>query len=148
MRLLWSAVGDAVALAAGVAFVPPMACHGVPWHPRSRHEMPWDVMVCRGCHAMGCHGMPWYAMSGTMSMPRPATKKANSVEPWIIPSKTPTSVSSLPPNFYLRFRPFVRLRSHVRRAPSDAATSFVNEQTISGHFPAWRGSLHLEIAIP
>ena len=35
----WSAV-DAVAVAAGVAMVPPIACLGVPWNHMPRHEMP------------------------------------------------------------------------------------------------------------
>ena len=64
----WSTVGGAMVVAAGVAMVLPMVCHGtphgVPWNPMPRHGMLW-----------GCHGMPWYAMGGTMAMPRHATKK-------------------------------------------------------------------------
>ena len=43
MGLPWSVAGDAVAVAAGVAMVPRMACH---------------VTACHGilCHVMGCSG--------------------------------------------------------------------------------------------
>ena len=51
MRFQWSAV----TVAAGVAMVPPMACHGTPHGAMGSYATPW-----------GAVGMPCCAMGGTM----------------------------------------------------------------------------------
>ena len=54
-RLPW----NAVAVAAGVAMVPPMACHGTPHGDMEPYATPSDAV-----------GRPWYSMGSTMAMPR------------------------------------------------------------------------------
>ena len=71
VRLRWSAV----AAAAGVAVVPPMACHGTHHGAMDSYVTPWDAV-----------GMSYYAMGGTMAMPRQSQN--SSVEPWTLTSKT------------------------------------------------------------
>ena len=71
--LPWSAV----AVAAGVAVLPPAACHGTPQRRAMRpYATPWDAVgmpwVCHGCY----HGH--------------ATQNSNSVvEPWIFGASVP-----------------------------------------------------------
>ena len=48
-----------MAVAAGVAMVPPMAWHSTPHGAMESCATPWNAV-----------GMPWYAMGGTMGMPR------------------------------------------------------------------------------
>ena len=58
---------NAVAVAAGVAMVPPMACHGTQHGAMESSATPWDAV-----------GRPWYVMGDTMAMPR---KSQSSVGP-------------------------------------------------------------------
>ena len=59
--LPWHDVGlpsGAVAVAAGIAMVPPMVCHGPPRRAMQSYATPWDAMVCHGWYhgdATVCH---------------------------------------------------------------------------------------------